>query len=73
MAKKYTLHLDALIVIGVLFLASVLANIYIIKVNDNSGKQLLDMQSKLVITQLNLRSSNEELALCLSKSDSNMQ
>ena len=33
MVKKYTLHLDALIIICLLFMASVFANIYLIKLN----------------------------------------
>jgi hypothetical protein len=71
MVKKYTLHLDALVVIGLLFLASVLANIFLIKMNSDTGKQLIDVQSELILSQLNLSSSNEELAACQKKLDIN--
>ncbi len=73
MAKKYTLHLDALVIICLLFLASILANIYLIKINSNTGKQLIDAQSELLLSQLNLSSRNEELTACQKKLDSNAQ
>ena len=73
MVKKYTLHLDALVIICFLFLASVLANIYLIKINSSTGKQLIDAQSELLLSQLNLSSRNEELAACQKKLESNTQ
>ena len=73
MVKKYTLHLDALIVVFLLFLASVLANIYLIQVSSSTGKQLVDMRIELLLSQFNLNSRNEELAVCLSKLDSAVQ
>ena len=72
MVKKYTLHLDALIIICLLFMASVLANIYLIKINSNTGKQLIDAQSELLLSQLNLSSRDKELVEC-KKLDSNAQ
>ncbi len=73
MVKKYTLHLDALVIICLLFLASVLANIYLIKINSNTSKQLIDAQSELLLSQLNLSSRNEELSACQKILDSNAQ
>jgi hypothetical protein len=73
MVKKYTLHLDALIIICLLFLASVFANIYLIKLNSNTGKELINAKSRLLMSQLNLSSRNKELAECKKKLDSHAQ
>lgn len=71
MVKKYTLHLDALIIICLLFLASVFANIYLIKINSNTGKELINLKSKLLLSQLNLSSRDKELAVCKKQLDVN--
>ena len=73
MVKKYTLHLDALIIICLLFLASVFANIYLIKLNSNTGKELINVKSELLLSKMNLSSRNKELAACKQKLDSKAQ
>ncbi len=69
MTKKYSLHLDAIIVIGALFFASVMANIYLIQGNSKTEKVLLDTQSELTLTQLNLATRNGELKVCIKDKD----
>ncbi len=62
--KKYSINLDALLVISLLFLVSVLANIYLVLENRETGKNLLDMEMDLVLNQLEAASTKGELAKC---------
>lgn len=69
MTKKYTINIDALVIIGALFLGSVLANIYLVQMNSKTGKKLLDAQGELALQTLNTSTARAELKACQAKLD----
>jgi hypothetical protein len=62
--KKFSINLDALIVVCVLFLISMIGNIFVAQVNRDMGDQLLEVHSQLAITQLQLATTKREKAEC---------
>jgi hypothetical protein len=67
--KKYTLHLDAVIVVGLLFVLCIGANIFQRKLHGDLHKKNIALISELTNTQLELIDSKVLFKECDSKDD----
>lgn len=69
--KKYILHLDAIIVVVILFILCICANIIQRKLHGDLHKENIALISQLTNTQLELINSNASLKQCSAKDDTN--
>ena len=69
--KKYILHLDAIIVVFILFVLCISANIIQRKLHGDLHKENIALISQLTNTQLELIDSKSSLKQCSGKDDAN--
>ena len=67
--KKYILHLDAIVVVVILFILCISANIIQRKLHLDLHKENIALKSQLTNTQLELISSKASLKQCSEKAD----
>ncbi len=65
--KKYTLHLDAAIFLGLIFLASIMGNILMLREVERVTKENVDVKAGNMLYRMNNESMDTSLQECLER------